>query len=292
MYKVYLALPIYNPCLFYGIMGCMFKKLLLISLLLFNPLKINNGYDQNTRITFNGINETCYGTLLSKTSVSGSWSSEIAFDLNAPDNVKEFFKDFKDEDNYFYLNYFQDVSDGYLYWPFYPPQDFKILLYYPDSDTFILSEGPISRYALSSTYTVTVENGSMIVERNYDYLHMLTNTLIRILICTLAPCLITLLFYRPLKKDYPLIISNNLIFQIVIHILISLYSYKNGFSIVEYFMFLWIPHLLFAFYQGHLYKNRSYSIGSAYFAALSSQAGAYAAGLLLVDLLPGLFTLI
>ncbi len=270
----------------------MFKKLLLISLLLFNPLKINNGYDQNTRITFYGIEGTCYGTLLSKTSVSGSWSSELAFDLNAPEEVKDFFKEYQDEDYYFYLNYFQDVTDGYLYWPFYPPEDFKILLYYPDSDTFIVSDEPVSRYALSSTYNVTVENGSMSIERNYDYPHAVTNTLIRIFLCTLIPCLVVLLFYKPLKKDYPLIFSSNLLFQILIHSLISFYSYKNGFSIVEYFMFLWIPHLLFAFYQGYLYKNRSVSIGSAYFAALSSQTAAYVTGLLLVDLLPALFTLI
>lgn len=29
--------------------------------------------------------------------------------------VKTFFKGFKDEDGFFYLNYFQDLTDGLLY---------------------------------------------------------------------------------------------------------------------------------------------------------------------------------
>lgn len=105
----------------------MFKKFMLIALLLTSTIGINNGYNQTTRITFNGINETCYGTLLSRTSVSGTWSSELSLDLSAPKEVKTFFKGFKDEDGFFYLNYFQDLTDGLLYWPFYPPEEFKVL---------------------------------------------------------------------------------------------------------------------------------------------------------------------
>ncbi|MCR4633243.1 MAG: hypothetical protein K5648_03870 [Erysipelotrichaceae bacterium] len=269
----------------------MLKKFLLIALLMFEPIRINNGYDQNTRITFTGIGETCYGTLLSKTSVSGTWSSNLSLPLNAPDQVIAFFEGYEDADSYFYLNYFQDISEGMLYWPFYPPEDFKILLYYPDSDSFIVSDAPIRRYALSSTYHAVIENGSMSVSRNYDHMRMALITLSRIVLCTLTALAVTFLFYRPGKKDLKPVLSSNLLYQLLLHLIISLYSYKNGFSIVEYFLFLWIPTLLFAFFQGYLYKTKTYTLASPYFCALASQFAAYAAGLLLVDVFPAMFTI-
>ena len=82
--------------------------------------------------------------------------------------VKTFFKGFKDEDGFFYLNYFQDLTDGLLYRPFYPPEEFKVLLYFPDSDTFLVSDASYHRYALSSTFEADILDGRIDLKANYD----------------------------------------------------------------------------------------------------------------------------
>lgn len=270
----------------------MFKKFMLIALLLTSTIGINNGYNQTTRITFNGIKETCYGTLLSRTSVSGTWSSELSLDLSAPEEVKTFFKGFKDEDGFFYLNYFQDLTDGLLYWPFYPPEEFKVLLYFPDSDTFLVSDASYHRYALSSTFEANIHDDMIDLKTNYDYAKLIMITLCRILISLVISFIVTFVFYKPIRKDHPIILTSNLVFQMILHTLISVYSYRYGFSIVEYFLFIWIFYLLFAFLQGYLYKKKALSIASPYFCALLSGVITYAAGLLLVDIVPSLFTIV
>ena len=43
-----------------------------------------------------------------------------------------------------------------LAWTYYPPGDFKILLYYPETETFV-SSGIYARYAFDTYYTVDMD---------------------------------------------------------------------------------------------------------------------------------------
>ena len=91
----------------------------------------------------------------------------------------QFFRDYEDQDHYFFLNYIEDVSGGLLYWPYYPPEEFKVLLYFPETDTYLTTETSIKRYALTSKFKGVFEDGTIRLTRNYDYLKLFTNTLIR-----------------------------------------------------------------------------------------------------------------
>lgn len=270
----------------------MLKKLLIKVMLLVTPLNLFNGYHQTTRIEIDGINETCYGTLLSKTSISGNWDSQMPVDFDVSEEVSNAFSSYQDKDNYFYLNFIQDVSGGLLYWPSFPPENFKLLLYFPDSDTYIVSDKPLTRYALCSTYKASIENGILNVERDYDYLRMFLNTACRIILGIIVSILIALLYGKPQKEDTKFIYITNILFHIIINVLISIYSFKNGFSIVEYIIVMLIPYILLVLIQGFLYSTKSTTISGPYYCALFSNIGAYVLGLALVDFIPSLFTII
>ncbi len=269
----------------------MLKKILIICLFLIEPIKFFNGYHQTTKIEFEGINETCYGTLLANVTVVGALSTQIDNDTRAPENVTKAFKEYKDVDNYFYLNYLQDVSGGLLHWSYYPPEKFKVLLYFPDSDRFVVSDTINTRYALTSTYKATINNGYINLSRNYNYMKMIIITLFRVLIGIILALLMTLLVGRPLRNDYKYPFLTNIIFHIILNILISIYSFKNGFTIVEYITFIWIPYVLFFIYQGYKYKNEAGSIRVPFFCSFLSNLFVYIIFLLLVDFVPTLFTI-
>ena len=270
----------------------MLRKILIITLAILGPLHyVPNGYHQETKIIINGIDDTCYGTLLSSKTVSGYWSSQMELDLNAPEDVKEFFKNYKD-DKCHYLNYFQDVSEGLLHWFSFPPEEFKLLLYFPNTKTYYISDKVESRYALNSAYIANIENGVIHLTRNYDYPQLIKITLLRIIIGIVVSIAVALLYSKPdnrYKKD---IYTTNIIFHIILNILISIYSIKNGFGMFEYLGFTWIPYILFFIFQGHIYSNQYNVIHSPYFTSLYSNIATYALGMFLVDVFPRLFTII
>ena len=267
----------------------MLKRLLLITFLIAIP-GIWNGYYQTTEVTFEGIQETCYGTLLSRKSESGTWSYQMELDLNAPQEIMDFFKGYQDADHFFYLNYFQDVSEGLLYWPYYPPEEFKILLYCPDSASVIVSD-VIHRYSLSSPFKAVIDNGNITVQRNYNYRKLVLNVACRTLFGTFLAVLTAVLYAKPYNNEIRYMILGNLLFQAAINALISFYSFYNGFSYVEYILFMWLPYFLWFLLQGFLFSRHARGISMPYLCSFFSNAVAYFGGLLLVDVLPKLFTI-
>ena len=266
--------------------------MLVAVLLIGTGIGITNGYYQSTKINFEGIEGECYATLLSRYTVSGTWSTQLQYDLNAPEEVIAFFDAYKDPDPYFYLNYFQDVSEGLLYWPYYPPDDFKVLVYYPDTGISMTTEQAFRRYALTSTYKAVISDGKILLEPNYDYAKLIAITSFRIIAGVAVSLLLSFLFGNPMRSERKYLICSTVLFQVILNLLISFYSFRHGFSMVEYYLFVWLAYLPFSLLQGYLYTRKAYSIESPYFCALFSNVAAYALGMFLVDNFPKLFTIV
>jgi hypothetical protein len=107
-------------------------------------------------IEFEGLpSGDCYVTLLSKSESTGPYS---VYDGD-PDHAQyqegdadypvwEKFASYEDEDGYYFLQYFARLGDSSTFeWGYYPPEDFKILLYFPDDDRFVVSGEAYERYA-------------------------------------------------------------------------------------------------------------------------------------------------
>lgn len=65
------------------------------------------------------------------------------------------FVDYADADGYYFLCdlFTQQHGDAEFGWAYYPPERFKLLLYFPESDTFLCS-GITERYAFDSLYAL------------------------------------------------------------------------------------------------------------------------------------------
>ncbi len=131
-------------------------------------LSADIGPKPSIHISFLNMPEVeCYGTLLSKrdsTGPSSVWDGNPEYARHNEREGYEWaafdyatwlkFVEYKDSDGFYFLQEGWDVieSDG-IHWTYYPPQEFKILLYFPQYDSFVTS-GIYERYAFDTYYTV------------------------------------------------------------------------------------------------------------------------------------------
>lgn len=111
--------------------------------------------------------EECWGTLLSQKDSTGPARAWDGKEENACHNENEYysysnldyktwkaFVEYQDPDGYYFLQEGWKVSEtGKISWTYYPPQTFKILLYFPESGKFV-SSGVCERYAFDSYFNV------------------------------------------------------------------------------------------------------------------------------------------
>lgn len=179
--------------------------------------------------------EICYGTLLSESKGNGPWvvwngtgSGEYAKDEKeaeqrdrAPYEVWQAFVDYQDEDGFCFLQFAQRVDEsGTLDWGYYPPDTFKLLLYYPQTGRFAVS-GVLHRYAFHARFRVDLQNGAagrLQVRRAFTWSAELPSFLFRIALTLAVELGIALLFAIRGKKQLLCISAVNVITQLLLNL--------------------------------------------------------------------------
>ena len=208
----------------------------------------DTGPKPSVRIEFTGIDgETYYGTLLSKhesTGPASAWDGIDGHQWYKEDDegyeMWKIFAEYEDSDGFYFLQRWWDCSENnQLNWTYYPPSPFKILLYFPESDSFYVS--PIyERYAFDSYFTVDLsdfENSTLTAEKNYDYTWELVSLGARIVITIILELVIALLFGYREKKQLAFLAVTNIITQVTLNVLLNIINYNSGsFAFVFYFV--------------------------------------------------------
>jgi len=196
----------------------------------------DTGPKPSVRITFENMgDEVCYGTLLSKTDSTGPSS---AWDGN-PDHIYNYdldidiwqaFVDYEDADGYYFLQEGWLCSESKeLNWTYYPPSSFKILLYYPELDTYTVS-GIYERYAFDSYFRVTMDGLEIqsVDDKAYDYTWELISLVCRIIVTIALELAIAWLFGLRQKKLITTVLGVNVLTQIGLNVALNIINYNRG----------------------------------------------------------------
>lgn len=207
------------------------------------------GPKPSVRIQFKNMgDDLCYGTLLSKEACTGParvWDgtsrNEQLYDLDR--DIWKAFVDYKDPDGYYFLQRGWTVSEtGEIAWTYYPPGNFKILLYYPETKTFV-SSGIYERYAFDTYYTVDMEgvrigsveynedlstNERINAYRSYNYRKELLSLAVRILLTIAIEMAVALLFGFLQKKQLKILALVNITTQLLLNLLLNIIHYNAG----------------------------------------------------------------
>lgn len=232
-------------------------------------VRADMGPKPSVQITFKGLgDELCYGTLLSKDISTGPSTAWDGTEEDARHNGNEHysyenldyetwkaFVEYEDADEYYFLQEGWQVNEAKeLDWVYYPPSTFKILLYYPETATFVVSD-VYERYAFDSYFTVDmsdfhepgiIESGTiaseesdvekepivaekkMEVEKSYDYSKEIYLLIVRILATIAIEMLVALLFGFTKKKELLLLAGVNIVTQVILNVLLNIVHYKMG----------------------------------------------------------------
>ena len=303
---------------------CLLICTLFISTLLPITASADTGPKASVRITFENMgDELCYGTLLSEkpsTGPSSVWNGE---EEDAYHNENEYYEyapldyntwkafvDYKDADGYYFLQHSSwKVSETKeINWNYYPPQKFKILLYYPETEKFVVS-GICERYAFDTYYTVDmagVDIGSVDYDeeqsnddrlnayKSYQYKQEILSLVARILITIAIEMGIALLFGFRGKKALLLLVIVNTVTQIILNVLLNIINFRSG-SLAFVTGYIGLEIAVFAI-EAVLYtvlmKKITDKAKPTWFYivyALVANAVSFGAGLIIANILPGIF---
>lgn len=214
----------------------------------------DTGPKPSVNVSFeNMADEPCYATLLSKRQSTGPYYvlegeptyeaytqiySELDYD------IWEKFVKYEDSDGYYFLQegWRVDATKSFS-WSYYPPDEFKILLYYPGTDTFV-SSACLERYAFNSYYTVDLngfeishgEENKLPVVKSYKYGGEIVSLLVRIVLTVAIEILVAVLFGYREKKQLKLITLVNIITQILLNVFLNIAHFKFGAFTVVFLM--------------------------------------------------------
>lgn len=298
---------------------------LIMTVLLFAPVtaKADMGPKPSVRILFENMgNETCYGTLLSERESTGPSSAWDGTEEYAQHNENEnyswaaldyetwkAFVEYEDPDGYYFLQEGWDVgATKEIAWTYYPPNRFKILLYYPETGTFV-SSGIYERYAFDTYYTVDmngVNMGSvkydeelstdarMEAYRSYNYRVEIYSLVARILATIAVEMILALLFGFRKKKQLLLLVGVNTVTQIVLNVLLNIINYNSGQMAFVFFYVLFellvfgAEAILYCVWMNRLSdKTRPTWFYVLY--AFVANAVSFVAGIFVANWLPGIF---
>ena len=280
----------------------------LMSIILVMSLPVTASADigpkPSVHIQFTGIEgETYYGTLLSERRSTGpatAWDGYEDYRDWKPENEKpiwEKFISYEDTDGYYFLQEWWDCSESNeLNWTYYPPNPFKILLYFTETDSFYVS--PIyERYAFDSYFTVDLsdyDSSPITAEKNYDFTWEVISLAARIVLTIALELAIARFFGYRGKKTLAFLAIVNIITQVTLNVALNIINYVSG-SMGFTFAFVCMEIVVFAIeaiaYRSLLHRFSSVEKekrrGVTY--ALVANTGSFVIGLWLAHLIPGIF---
>ncbi|MGN0293418.1 MAG: hypothetical protein ACI4D3_05385 [Lachnospiraceae bacterium] len=271
-------------------------------LTMYTHVSADTGPKPSVIIDIKGLEgETYYVTLLSDSSSTGPWYVGGQDYLDRPD-IFQRFSDYQDADGYYFIGFYDDCSgtDSFQ-WDYYPPKNFKILLYLPEYDTFLVSR-PCERYAFDSYYEVSLSGSSdsqtdfsaslIQVRRNYDYLSEVFSFVIRVILTIAVELLTALLFGYRMKNQFLLIAKVNFITQLLLNVILNRVNYESGFQIfvLSYgLMEIFVTAIEAGIYSHAACLTDSGRRRKAVFYAVTANVVSFVSGLYLASVIPAFF---
>ena len=254
-------------------------------------------------IDFIGLEgKTYYATLLSSVKSTGPFSAlndnkDYAHYKKGDEDYEIFLKfaGYQDNEGFYFLQFFKDCTQTHqLSWTYYPPQEFKILLYFPETDSFIVSVTSYERYAFDSYFTAKVSGASLSAETSYNYSVETLSLIVSIVLTIITELGIALLFGFRERKQIYFITLVNVITQIALNFALNVINYQSEemafiifYFVLEIAVFITEANL----YNWYLKKNSLKEISDwkpcGY--ALTANTASFALGIVLAYWIPGIF---
>ena len=194
-------------------------------------------------ITLEGVEgRECWGTLLTPQRSTGPYSASGSLDLSEElgagerEAWEQFFKLGQENGEEFsFLSYVDDCSDGQFSWTYRPPSEFQLALWFPETETLLVSERE-GRYAFDSYFTFSLkgiiltegEQTGLSLAHSYPYGKELLAFLGRVALTVGIEVLAALPFGLWRRRQLKVILKTNVATQGCLNVGVNLFTYFGG----------------------------------------------------------------
>lgn len=304
-----------------------YSRLLCAALLLLMILPAHADMGPKPSVVINlehGPESPCYVTLLSIRYSTGPASSIYR---PGPDGVREEtpsgYPDFhldgseydvylafrayeeQDPDRLYFLQEFALAEDGFYRWGYYPPERFKVLLYFPEMEAFAVTEELLDRYAFDSYFTIDLSGVDLIpggtvtslnAVESYDYTWELISLAARVVLTIGVELAIAWWFGFRARKQLILVLAVNFVTQFGLNLALNIRAYQKG-TLFILIPFLWmeigVTLVEWIAYRRELPRlagtGRSESKKRVLAYAVAANAVSLVLGWILAHVIPGIF---
>lgn len=217
---------------------------LLLALMLPVSAFADCGPKESTEINIMGLDGEYYVTLLSTVKEYGPNSVCTEFDL--PDRLSGVIPNPERDAWYAFCNH--GLENVYFWgeiracegestarWGYYPPDEFRVAIYVPQTQELMVSEGIYDRYAFSSGYKLDLSKADegddgmvqMPLSRDYGLGEEVLGFAVRLLFTLAVELLLALVFYRK-KEQLLVILVVNVCTQVGLNVLLGVTNYLMG----------------------------------------------------------------
>lgn len=277
------------------------KKILLClcaMLVLCVSASADSGPKPSVSVNVRGLDgERWYATLLSETDDTGPYYVFERFDKASPEERAEkesnpawlAFQQYEDADGYYFLQFTAEgAGDGVFRWTYYPPSRFKVLLYFPDNDAYVVSE-VAERYAFDSYYAVDLreaEGGVVPVVKIWDYGRQLSGLAFRVALTVAVELAVALAFGYRERRQLWTILWVNVLTQLLLNGLLDAAA-RFGNARVAILLSLLPLELAVFVVEGLLYRKKLG--GKPFRYSFAANAASFVLGAALAHAIPGVF---
>ena len=144
------------------------------------------------------------------------------------------FRDYEDPDGFYFLG---EVFEDGVSWGYWPPETFKVAVYYPERDLLWVSEEIYNRYAFRSDYRLVLpapgENPvsgavDMVLKKEHSVFEELGGLAFRILVTLAVELALAVLLGFNSRKQLKLIGVTNLVTQVGLNVLLWMWYFYDG----------------------------------------------------------------
>lgn len=244
---------------------------------------------------------TYYATLLSERDTTGpasAWDGTEKFaryhEGDEDYEIWRAFVEYEDDNGWHFLQEFWNCTEtDELKWTYYPPDPFKILLYFPESGEFYAS--PVyERYAFDSYYTVDLRElgvKGVVARPSYDFTWELVSLVARILATIAVELGVALLFGYREKRVLRFFAVVNTVTQVVLNVALNIINFAIG-SMGFVFWFVILELAVFiteAVVYSRMLPKRTEWVRAPVGYAFAANAVSFALGLAIAHWVPGIF---
>lgn len=270
------------------------------------PAQADTGPKPSVQITFANMDDRlCYGTLLSKEPSTGPasvWDGNEAHisHIGVDEEIWRAFVDYEDADGFYFLQWSWRCDETKeLAWTYYPPQTFKVLLYYPETGEFLAS-GVCERYAFDSYFTMDVEAAHLSAEpaitarHSYNYTREIAGLIVRVILTVLVELGVAWLFGFRRKELVLLVVATNVVTQVALNVILNaIYNTRGPWAFCFYMAVLELAVFVIEAVVYYLLFNRlgggEIKRGKIFLYALAANLCSFVGGLLLAKVIPFVF---